>query len=204
MGWASHDTEVISLVTAPVHTAVRRGGRAVVLSCDAGTLLARGGRAHRKPAAALRNSRFWKTRWTGERIRARTAELGGRPSDVDDLNIVAVRYLPDTDEPAAPPDDAFSRDGQITKETICAVTLAALAPARVSCSGTPDRDRAASLSSGAAVCGLSRSVFRVRRATSDEHRRQRPRAFESTSRCAARRPVTDGAPTPAAIFLGEA
>jgi precorrin-6Y C5,15-methyltransferase (decarboxylating) len=37
MGWPSHDTEVISLVTAPVHTAVRRGGRAVVLCRDAGT-----------------------------------------------------------------------------------------------------------------------------------------------------------------------
>jgi precorrin-6Y C5,15-methyltransferase (decarboxylating) len=37
MGWASQDTEVISLVTAPVPTAVRRGGQAVVLSRDAGT-----------------------------------------------------------------------------------------------------------------------------------------------------------------------
>ena len=34
MGWSVQDTEVISLVTAPVHTAVRRGGRAVVLSRD--------------------------------------------------------------------------------------------------------------------------------------------------------------------------
>ena len=37
MGWTAHDTEVISLVTAPVHTAVRRGGRAVVLCRDAST-----------------------------------------------------------------------------------------------------------------------------------------------------------------------
>ena len=28
MGWTVHDTEVISLVTAEPHTAVRRGGRA--------------------------------------------------------------------------------------------------------------------------------------------------------------------------------
>ena len=27
MGWNAHDTEVISLVTAPVHTAVRRGAQ---------------------------------------------------------------------------------------------------------------------------------------------------------------------------------
>src|SRR5262249_60911574 len=32
MGWNVHDTEVISLVTAPPHTAVRRGGQAIVLS----------------------------------------------------------------------------------------------------------------------------------------------------------------------------
>jgi precorrin-6Y C5,15-methyltransferase (decarboxylating) len=32
LGWAAQDTEVISLVTASVHTAVRRGGQAVVLS----------------------------------------------------------------------------------------------------------------------------------------------------------------------------
>ena len=32
MGWNVHDTEVISLVTAQPHTAVRRGGQAIVLS----------------------------------------------------------------------------------------------------------------------------------------------------------------------------
>ena len=37
MGWPAEGTEVISLVTAPVHTAVRRGGRAVVLCRDADT-----------------------------------------------------------------------------------------------------------------------------------------------------------------------
>ncbi|MGV7440087.1 SAM-dependent methyltransferase, partial [Mycobacterium kansasii] len=31
MGWTVPDAEVISLVTAPLHTAVRRGGRAIVL-----------------------------------------------------------------------------------------------------------------------------------------------------------------------------
>ncbi|MDO3640355.1 cobalt-precorrin-7 (C(5))-methyltransferase, partial [Mycolicibacterium arseniciresistens] len=34
LGWSVQDTEVISLVTADPHTAVRRGGRAVVLSTD--------------------------------------------------------------------------------------------------------------------------------------------------------------------------
>src|SRR5689334_4285974 len=35
VGWAVQDTEIISLVSAPAHTAVRRGGQAVVLSRDA-------------------------------------------------------------------------------------------------------------------------------------------------------------------------
>ena len=34
VGWAVQDTEVISLVTAEPHTAVRRGGQAVVMSRD--------------------------------------------------------------------------------------------------------------------------------------------------------------------------
>ena len=51
----------------------------------------------------------------------------GPPVDVDDLNVIAVRYLPD--ERVSPlPDDVFAHDGQITKQGIRAVTLAALAP----------------------------------------------------------------------------
>ncbi len=48
MGWAVQDTEVISLVTAEADTAVRRGGRAVVLSRD-------GSSAATLRAAARRN-----------------------------------------------------------------------------------------------------------------------------------------------------
>jgi precorrin-6Y C5,15-methyltransferase (decarboxylating) len=49
------------------------------------------------------------------------------PQDVDNLNVIAVRYLPD--ERIAPlPDEVFVHDGQITKYGIRAVTLAALAP----------------------------------------------------------------------------
>ena len=39
-----------------------------------------------------------------------------------------MRYLPDERRFAALPDDAFAHDGQITKQTMRAVTLAALAP----------------------------------------------------------------------------
>ena len=128
MGWAAHDTEVISLVTAPVHTAVRRGGRAVVLCRDASTPAAL--------AAALvetgrGDSEFTVLEQLGgadERIRLGPAGAWAAtpPSDIDDLNVVAVRYLPDEHDPAMLPDNDFRHDGQITKETIRAVTVAAL------------------------------------------------------------------------------
>ena len=41
---------------------------------------------------------------------------------------MAVRYLPDDRGSPALPDDAFAHDGQITKQSMRAVTLAALAP----------------------------------------------------------------------------
>jgi precorrin-6Y C5,15-methyltransferase (decarboxylating) len=48
-------------------------------------------------------------------------------NDIDALNVIAVRYLPD--ERIAPlPDEVFVHDGQITKHGIRAVTLAALQP----------------------------------------------------------------------------
>lgn len=129
MGWASHDAEVISLVTAPVPTAVRRGGRAVVLSRDATTPAGL--------AAALTETGRGASEFTvcenlggpGERIRTQRADAwAAAPPDVDDLNVIAVRYLPDSHDAHSLPDDAFRHDGQITKQTIRAVTVAALAP----------------------------------------------------------------------------
>lgn len=126
LGWNVQDTEVISLVTAPVPTAVRRGGQAVVLSRD-GT----------SPAALARlltdtgrgDSEFIvleQLGGPGERIcRSTAADWRG---EVADLNVVGVRYLPDERRQHALPDDAFVHDGQITKQTIRAVTLAALGP----------------------------------------------------------------------------
>ncbi|MCB0941375.1 MAG: precorrin-6y C5,15-methyltransferase (decarboxylating) subunit CbiE [Mycobacterium sp.] len=130
LGWAAQDTEVISLVTAPVQTAVRRGGQAVVLSRDAATpaelarLLTETGRG---------TSQFTVLERLGgptERIRSRAADAwaAAPPADVDDLNVVAVRYLPDDRIAQTLPDDAFQHDGQITKQAVRAVTIAALAP----------------------------------------------------------------------------
>jgi precorrin-6B C5,15-methyltransferase / cobalt-precorrin-6B C5,C15-methyltransferase len=129
LGWSAQDTEVISLVSAEPHTAVRRGGQAVVLSRDRATpatladLLTEHGRG---------DSQFSVLEQLGgaaERRRDGTARdwAAHPPGDVDDLNVIAVRYLPD--ERVSPlPDDVFAHDGQITKHTIRAVTMAALAP----------------------------------------------------------------------------
>ena len=130
MGWSAHDTEVISLVTAPVHTAVRRGGRAVVLCRDAST--------PGELAAVLTETGRGASEFTvleqlggpGERIRSGPAEAwaAAPPSDIDALNVIAIEYLPDERIGGMLPDDALHHDGQITKPTVRAVTLAALAP----------------------------------------------------------------------------
>jgi precorrin-6Y C5,15-methyltransferase (decarboxylating) len=130
VGWPVQDTEIISLVTAEPHTAVRRGGQAVVMSRDAAT-----------PAALARlltetgrgDSEITVLEQLGgpaERRRSATArEWAARPpGDVDDLNVIAVRYLPDDRRCAVLPDDSFAHDGQITKQPMRAVTLAALGP----------------------------------------------------------------------------
>ena len=130
VGWAVQDTEIISLVTAATHTAVRRGGQAVVLSHD--------GRSPAELARLLEDTGRGQSEITvleqlggpGERRRSATArEWAGRPpSDVDALNVMAVRYLPDDRVAQVLPEDAFAHDGQITKQWMRAVTLAALAP----------------------------------------------------------------------------
>jgi precorrin-6Y C5,15-methyltransferase (decarboxylating) len=130
VGWAVQDTEIISLVTAEPHTAVRRGGQAVVLSRDAGspaalaTLLTDTGRGDSEMTVLEQLG--------GPRELRRSAsarEWAARPPhDVDALNVMAVRYLPDDRQFATLPDGVFAHDGQITKQSMRAVTLAALAP----------------------------------------------------------------------------
>ncbi len=129
MGWTVHDTEVISLVTAQPHTAVRRGGQAIVLSSDRSTpkalavLLSAHGRGDSEVSVLEQLG------GPAERRRDGTARdwADDAPLDVDDLNVIAVRYLPD-ERMSSLSDDAFVHDGQITKHGIRAVTLAALAP----------------------------------------------------------------------------
>jgi len=130
MGWSLSDTEIISLVTAPVHTAVRRGGRSVVLCRDGSTPA--------ELAAVLTETGRGASEFTvleqlgglGERIRSGPANAwaGEPPLDIDALNVIAVEYRPDERSGGMLPDDVLLHDGQITKPTVRAVTLAALAP----------------------------------------------------------------------------
>ena len=130
IGWDVQHTEVISLVTAEPHTAVRRGGQAVVLCRDGAgpatlaRLLSETGRGDSELTVLEQLG------GPAERCRSATARdwAADPPEDVDDLNVVAVRYLPDERHLQVLPDDAFNHDGQITKQSIRAVTLAALAP----------------------------------------------------------------------------
>ncbi|MGU3499246.1 precorrin-6y C5,15-methyltransferase (decarboxylating) subunit CbiE [Mycobacterium sp. C31M] len=126
LGWPVQDTEVISLVTADPATAVRRGGRAVVLCRNGSTpgalarLLTETGRG------ASEFTVLEQLGGPGERVtRTTAAEF---ETAVDDLNVVAVHYLPEERRAHALPDDVFNHDGQITKQSIRAVTLAALGP----------------------------------------------------------------------------
>ena len=130
LGWAGQDTEVISLVTAPAHTAVRRGGQAVVLCRDRHTPAALAAVLTETGCGASEFTVLEQLGSPRERIRTRSAEAWAAdpPTDVDDLNVVAVRYLPDGRVGQVLPDDAFGHDGQITKQSVRAVTLAALAP----------------------------------------------------------------------------
>ncbi len=130
VGWSVQDTEVISLVTAEPSRAARRGGQAVVLSRDRSSPAAL--------AALLTDSGRGDSELTvleqlggpRELRRSSTArEWASRPpGDVDDLNVMAVKYLPDDRRCATLPDDVFAHDGQLTKQAMRAVTLAMLAP----------------------------------------------------------------------------
>ncbi len=129
MGWNVHDTEVISLVTARPNTAIRRGGQAIVLSSDGSTPKALADLLNTHGRGASQLSLLEQLGGPKERRRNGTAGEWAEdaPQEVDDLNVVAVRYLPD-ERTSSLPDEAFVHDGQITKHGIRVVTLAALAP----------------------------------------------------------------------------
>jgi precorrin-6B C5,15-methyltransferase / cobalt-precorrin-6B C5,C15-methyltransferase len=205
MGWTVPDTEVISLVSAAPHTAVRRGGRAIVLSRNSGTpaevarLLTDHGRG---------DSTFSVLEQLGgsaERCRHATARdwAAAPPDDVDHLNVIAVRYLPDEEIATPLVEDVFSHDGQITKQSIRAVTLAALAPrpgARLWDVGSGSGSIAVEWARSGQGC----TAIAFER---DETRRARiarnAASFGVTVEVRGAAPAAfDGAATPSAVFIG--
>lgn len=205
LGWAVQDTEVISLMTGEPHTAVRRGGQAVVLCRDGAgpatlaRLLAGGGRGDSELTVLEQLG------GPAERRRDATARewAANPPDDVDDLNVVAVRYLPDDSRLSVLPDDAFAHDGQITKQSMRAVTLATLAP------------RAGELlwdvgsGSGSIAIEWCRSGSRCRAVAFERDEQRRKRIADNTVAFGATIDVRgdapqafDGAPQPSAIFIG--
>lgn len=205
VGWAVQDTEVISLVSADPHIAVRRGGQAVVMSRDRST-----------PAALARlltdtgrgDSEVTVLEQLGgpaERRRTATArEWAARPpGDVDDLNVVAVRYLPDERRLGVLPDDLFANDGQMTKQPVRAVTLAALAPRP----GQLLWDVGAG--SGSIAIEWCRSGPGCRAVAFERDEQRRKRITENTVAFGARVEVQgdapgsfDSVPAPDAVFIG--
>ena len=128
-GWPAQDIEVISLVTAPVHTAVRRGGRAVVLSAGASTPLALARLLVETGGGESEFAVLEQLGGPGERVTITTAQQwADEDPAVDPLNVIAVHYLPDRRVAAVLPDGHLNHDGQITKQNIRAVTMTALAP----------------------------------------------------------------------------
>ncbi|BBY67476.1 precorrin-6y C5,15-methyltransferase (decarboxylating) subunit CbiE [Mycolicibacterium helvum] len=215
LGWSVQDTEVISLMNAQPRAAVRRGGQAIVLCRDGSgpgelaTVFADAGRGD-SPMTVLEQ-----LGGPAERRRDGTAAVWAStpPGGVDDLNVVAVRYLPDERLLSVLPDDVLAHDGQLTKQSMRAVTLAALAPRPGELlwdvgagSGSVAVEWCRSGSSCAAVAFERDEVRRARIAANAfmfgvnvEVRGAAPEAFADAE-------LTDGGvtgvQTPAAIFIG--
>ncbi len=135
LGWALHESPVVSLVTAPAETLLpylADGRRLLVLSRDAATPAT--------VAGLLRGNGFGDTAITvleqlggpGERVASGTAAAWGLPPG-DPLNVLALHCYRDrgaarfTRTPGLP-DVAYDSDGQLTKQEVRALTVSALAP----------------------------------------------------------------------------
>ncbi len=129
LGWALQDVATLSFCGRPLEAVLpllQPGARILALSADAGT-------------PALLQALLHRHGFTDTRMRVLEAlggpreRIGPLTGEINPLNLVALevgsrgRVLPLA---AGLPDAAFDHDGQITKQEIRAVTLAALAPRR--------------------------------------------------------------------------
>ena len=176
VGWTVQDTEIISLVTAEPHTAVRRGGQAVVMSRDSTSpaelarLLTETGRGDSEITVLEQLG------GPAERRRSATArEWAARPpGDVDALNVVAVRYLPDERQFAVAA-RRLVRPRRADHEAVDARgdTGRACAPAWPTSVGCRCRFGQRRNRMVPKRCGLSGDRLRTRRTTPQADRRQR-------------------------------
>ena len=118
------------------------------------------------------------------------------PADVDDLNVIAVRYLPDERVSPSARRRVQSTTGRSPNTAIRAVTLAALAPR------PGERLWDVGAGSGSIAIewcrswrGCTRGRVRARRAAPPQHRRSTPRPSASASTCAATRRTRSTAPS---------
>lgn len=136
LGWAEHETDVVSCVSRPPETvlpAVQPGARVLVLCRDGATPAA---------LAALLAGRGWAaTRITvlehlgGPQERAAGPYPAGTPDPgpFADLSVAALACEPDAPGSVLPrvpglPDAAYESDGQLTRREVRVLALAALAP----------------------------------------------------------------------------
>lgn len=132
LGWDLTDTQIVSLVTAPLTSLAREvsnGVRLLILSRDATTPaavalhLTRSGHG-RSPMTVLEQ-----LAGPGEKIMHGTAQTWDRPAG-DRLNVVAVDCIgPASSRQSGLPDTDFDNDGQLTKTAVRALTVTALRPA---------------------------------------------------------------------------
>lgn len=136
LGWALHETPVVSVVNRPVEVITPELAdhrRFLVLSRDAGTPAALAVLLQENGYGASELAVLEQLGGDRERIVRGRADGWDHPTG-DPLNVVAVRCargvatLRLTRMPGLP-DEAYESDGQLTKQEIRALTLSALAPA---------------------------------------------------------------------------
>jgi precorrin-6B C5,15-methyltransferase / cobalt-precorrin-6B C5,C15-methyltransferase len=135
LGWALMEVETLSLCGRDpdlLHVALYPGARLLILSADSSTPAVV---AERLTRAGFGQSQITVLERMGgpqERLTEGTAANWNTPT-LSDLNTVAVACVSDPQTPtlsrlAGLPDAAYHHDGQLTKQEVRAMTLAALAP----------------------------------------------------------------------------
>ena len=137
LGWPLAEVAVLSLCGRPLATLIPHlhpGARLLVLSADETTPAAVADLLRGRGFGASRLHVLEALGGPRERIRSLRA-TDWMPGDIDRLNMLAIELAAAADATVLPlgaalADEAFAHDGQLTKQEVRAVTLAALAPRR--------------------------------------------------------------------------